>query len=220
MRRSNLFRRTEDGGQGLGHIFVRELIARWKFFKTPQHPFLEACKEYFLPKHTQAQASGIPSNDAIRLRGFYKEVADIIEFLGARFTSAFLESCSKKKLQKCRLNYLFPDPLYRLSPFNAPLNCITDVLKRVKRMPIPPKCKSFFFRFHSRTIPVKEWRESRGFDVFCSTNCRLCNTIETFTHAFVLCVDAIFFGTVSKEQSRRTLKLRRVTFVTCISETV
>ncbi|CAN8028602.1 unnamed protein product [Ixodes persulcatus] len=212
MRRSNLFRRTEDSGLGLGHIFVRQLIARWKFFKTPQHPFLEACKEYFLPKYTQAQASGIPSNDAIRLRGFYKEVADTIEFVGARFTSAFLESCSKKKLQKCLLKSLFSDPLYRLRPFNAPLNCITDVLKRVKRMPIPPKCKSFFFRFHSRTIPVKEWRESRGFDVFWSTNCRLCNTTETFTHAFVQCVDAVFFGDVFKRTVKKDFEVEESNF--------
>lgn len=212
MRRSNLFRRTEDGGLGLGHIFVRQLMARWKFYRTPQHPFLETCKTYFLSKYTGTAVNTESSSQTITLRGFYKEVADTIDFLRARFTGDFLETCSKKKLLKCLLTSLFPDPLYRLDVFAAPPNCKTDVLKRVKRLPIPPKCKSFFFRFHSQTIPVKEWRESRGFDVFWSTNCRLCKTTETFTRAFVLCVDAVFFWDVFKRTVKKDFEVEESNF--------
>lgn len=203
MRRSNLFRRIHDGGLGLGHIFVRQLIARWNFFSQEQHPFLELCKHFFLAKYMATPGEDSTTTCAlITLRGFYKEVADTLDFLRTRFDQAFLASCTKKKLSKHLLVSLFPDPVFRVFPYGPPLNCKPDVLKRVKLMPIPPKCKTFFYRFHSRTTTVKEWLDLRGMETYGSTDCRLCKVTETFTHAFILCVDAVFFWDVFK----RTLK--------------
>lgn len=96
MRRTNLFRKLQDGGLGLGHIFVRQLIARWNFFRQEQHPFLEMCKKFFLAKYLAPPADDSLTTSKITLRGYYKEVADTLDFLRARFDLNFLTSCSKK----------------------------------------------------------------------------------------------------------------------------
>uniref|UniRef100_A0A6M2DA90 Putative tick transposon n=1 Tax=Rhipicephalus microplus TaxID=6941 RepID=A0A6M2DA90_RHIMP len=37
--RTNLFRRVKHGGLSLSHLFVRQLVNRFIFFRDVQHPF-------------------------------------------------------------------------------------------------------------------------------------------------------------------------------------
>ena len=71
-----------------------------KVFRQEQHPFLELCKKFFLAKYMVPPADDAPTTCKITLRGYYKEVADTLDFLRARFDQQFLRSCTKKKPSK------------------------------------------------------------------------------------------------------------------------
>lgn len=90
------------------------------------------------------------------------------------------------------------NPLYRSVVPSGGQN----VLKRVKRMIIPPSVKTFFFKLHSSTLPVKVWLQAKGIDVPWSVDCILCKKPETIEHVFIFCWDAVFFWDVLQ----RTLK--------------
>ncbi|XP_072143064.1 uncharacterized protein [Dermacentor andersoni] len=69
-------------------------------------------------------------------------------------------------------------------------------------MSVPPGVKTFFFKLHSETLPIKTWLNSRGCFVPWSTNCRLCPRVDTIDHCFIDCRDAVFF----RDILQRTLK--------------
>lgn len=62
--RTNLFRRVKDGGLGLGHLFLRQLVNRFLFFRDATDPFLRTvCQmrlgrrlpDYILPRIVYGQ---------------------------------------------------------------------------------------------------------------------------------------------------------------------
>lgn len=82
------------------------------------------------------------------MRFFYNKVADTLGFFSVLLDQAFLESCSKKALVEQLVN-MFPNSLYRLCPGEPAQNCQMELIKGVKRMPTPAKCKTLFFFFPS-----------------------------------------------------------------------
>lgn len=94
---------------------------------------------------------------------------------------------------------LLPIPLYR-SLYGEGSGL--DVLKRVKKMPVKPSVKTFFFELHCGVLPVYTWLEDKRLYVPWSTNCLLCKRAETVEHVFIECWDAVFHWDILQ----RTLK--------------
>lgn len=80
-------------------------------------------------------------------------------------------------------------------------------MKRVKKMPIRPSQKTFFFKLHTNTLPVKTWLDEKGIDVPWTVNCLLCNKPETIEHAFIDCWDAIFHWDVLQRTLKKELPI-------------
>lgn len=113
----------------------------------------------------------------------------------------YLGKVTKKKLRQDLIEILFPAPLYRSLYSQCPGQ---DVLRRVKRMCVPPAVKSFFFKLHSETLPVKPWLRDRGIFVPWSVDCLLCKTPESIDHVFIYCSDAVFvLGHPTKNPEKR-----------------
>lgn len=133
----------------------------------------------------------------VRVRGFLREVVDAFRILRVRFSSEYLSSVPRKRLYKYMIDVCLPVAVYRQL---YAVGTGKDVLKRVKRMPVRSSVKSFFFKLHSGTLPVKPWLQEKGLYVHPWTlNCRLCKKLETIEHIFLDCWDAVFPGTSSNE---------------------
>lgn len=146
-------------GLGLGHLFVRQLVNRFLFFRDATDPFLRTVCQMRLSRRlpeyvvsTEEFSGGI--------RGFYKEVVSSVRFLSVRFSNDYLSGVNKKKLYCALCDVLFPVPLYRSLYGGGPSS---DVLKRVKKMQVPPGTKTFFFKLHTGTLPVKKFLERKGY---------------------------------------------------------
>ncbi|CAN7939613.1 unnamed protein product, partial [Ixodes hexagonus] len=198
MRRDHLFRRVRHGGLGLSHLFVRQLVSRFFFVRDQNHPFLRAIIQTKLVHHLPSFIVSYETTP-VKVFGFLKEVVDAVKFLSVRFSLEYLAEVSRKTLARDLIESLFPAPLYR-TLYAACQG--QDVLSRVKRMIVPPSAKSFFFKLHSPTLPVKEWLDKKGIFVPWTINCLLCKQPETVDHVFIFCWDAQFFWDVLQ----RTLK--------------
>ncbi|XP_050048957.1 uncharacterized protein [Dermacentor andersoni] len=91
-------------------------------------------------------------------------------------------------------------------------------------MCIVPAAKTFFFKLHTSTLPVKTWLQKKGLYVPWNTNCRLCNQPETIEHCFILCRDAfnfwdILLGTVKKDFFLTYYGVRFLPFKKTVSNT-
>lgn len=75
------------------------------------------------------------------MRGFLREVVDAFKIL-YDMTGVCL-----------------PVPVYHQLYAAGP---VKNVLKRLKRMPARSSIKSFFFKLHSGTLPVKPWLQEKG----------------------------------------------------------
>ncbi|XP_077545896.1 uncharacterized protein LOC144158707 [Haemaphysalis longicornis] len=199
MRRDNLFLPLRSGGVGLVHLFVHQLISRFFFIKTADHPFVKVFIQHKLSAHLPFLFAPTHPANPRPLWGFLKEVADTFKFLIVRFSLEYLYSFSRKELTGILFESLFPVPIY-CQPYLMFLD--DSALKRVKKMCIQAAAKTFFFKLHTSTLPVQTWLNSKGVYVPWSVNCRLCNQPETIDHCFVLCRDAVFFFYVLQ----RTLK--------------
>lgn len=189
MRRENLFKAVKGGGLGLHHIFVQQLTMRLWFYRKCQHPLLESIKRAVAFNYLPQLYAGFRER-SLQLTGFYKEVVDSIKFLMVRFSPEYLFSVSRRTLNADLVDTLFPVPIYRQVALPCPG---LDVLCRVKKMSIKPNLKSFFFKVHTSTLPVKAWLQQKGFFVPWSTNCRFCRVPETINHIFLDCTEAQFF---------------------------
>ncbi|XP_064471477.1 uncharacterized protein LOC135385841 [Ornithodoros turicata] len=189
MRRDYLFRKLRDGGLGLQHLFVKQLVMRLWFIREELHPVFEGVKRIltynYIPELHVTFTEG-----TVRLTGFFKEVVECMLFLKARFTLEYLLSVNKKTLAAHLIDTLFPVPVYRDIPPTWPGR---DVLVRVQRMPIKPNMKTFFYKLHTSTLPVKAWLAQKGIYVPWSAHCRFCNVPETHDHLFLDCTEAQFF---------------------------
>uniref|UniRef100_V5IG63 Uncharacterized protein n=1 Tax=Ixodes ricinus TaxID=34613 RepID=V5IG63_IXORI len=74
-------------------------------------------------------------------------------------------------------------------------------------MRVPAFTKSFFFKLHSETLPVKVFLEGKGIPVAWSVNCLLCKMPETIEHAFLNCWDAVFLWDVLQRILKKDLPL-------------
>lgn len=189
MRRDNLFHRIRHGGLGLSHLFCKQIVSRFFFLRDQEHPFIRTFIQTKLSPHSPSFLVSSHGGELKRLVGYQKEVVDAVLFLSARFSFEYLSAVSKKTLTRDLLISLFPDPLYRTVVCSGG----QDVLKRVKNMCVPPSVKTFFFKLHSNTLPVKVWLEGKGIDVPWSVDCILCKKPETIEHVFIFCWDAVFF---------------------------
>ncbi|XP_077551738.1 uncharacterized protein LOC144165837 [Haemaphysalis longicornis] len=199
MRRDNLFLPLVSGGAGLIHLFVHQIVSRFFFYKVTHHPLLLNVIQQRISFHLPFLLVSTGEVSTKPPWGFLKEVVDTFNFLTARFSLQYLFTLSRKALTNTLLESLFPVPVYR-QPYIG--HHKDSVLKRVTRMCLPPNAKTFFFKLHTSTLPVKTWLREKGMSIPWSDNCRLCNQPETIDHCFVLCRDAVFFWDVLQ----RTLK--------------
>lgn len=112
----------------------------------------------------------------------------------------YLSAVSRKALTKALKDVLLPVPLYRSLYRSVPGQ---DMLSRVKKMAVLASVKTFIFKLHTSTLPVKTWMQEKGFFVAGPTTRTFGNKPETVEHVFVEYLDAIFFWDVLQ----RTLKI-------------
>uniref|UniRef100_G3MTV2 Reverse transcriptase zinc-binding domain-containing protein n=1 Tax=Amblyomma maculatum TaxID=34609 RepID=G3MTV2_AMBMU len=74
-------------------------------------------------------------------------------------------------------------------------------------MPVRPSAKTFLFKLHSNTLPVKTWLNEKGIFVPWTTNCLLCKKPETIEHVFLQCWDAVFLWDVLQRTIKKELPL-------------
>lgn len=201
--RTNLFRRVKHGGLGLGHLFLRQLVNRFLFFRDATDSFLRtvcqlrlagALPEYVVS--TQHCVGGI--------RGFYKEIVFSVRFLTVRFSREYLAAVRRKELYFALCDIVFPVPIYRSSFSGGPGS---DVLKRVKRMQVMPGAKTFFFKLHSGTLPVKTFLEKKGCYLPWGTHCFICKLPETVDHVFLHCWEGVYFWDVLQRSVKKEFPL-------------
>lgn len=107
-------------------------------------------------------------------------------------------------MYKDLVDVTLPVPLYRSLYSEGPGQ---DVLKRVRRMSVPACIKTFFFKFHTGTLPVKTWMAERGIFVAWGVHCFLCKKPETVEHPFLECWDGYFFWGVLQRTLKKDLPL-------------
>lgn len=202
--RTNLFRSAKAGGLGLVHLFLRQVVARFMFFRDESDPFLRHVMQTRL-SHTLPEFV-VSTSDAKRVsvRGFLSEVVRAVKLLKVRFSTEYLSFVTRKRLYKDLVDVCLPVPIYR-SRYTTGKG--KDVLKRVKKMPVRALCKTFFFQLHSGTLPVNPWLEEKGLFVYGSVNCRLCKKAETVEHIFLDCWDAIFHWDILQRTLKKDLPL-------------
>lgn len=211
--RTNLFRRVKDGGVGLVHLFVRQLVNRFLFFRDERDPFLRTVCQLrlgdALPAHVVSTASMTRTP-----RGYFKEVVDSVRFLSVRFSNDYLCEVKRKTLYRDLCEVLLPVPLYRAIYSGGPGQ---DVLRRVKRMQVPPGVKTFFFMLHTGTLPVKTFMKERGCTVPWGTHCLICKQPETIDHVFLHCWEGVYFWDVLQRTLKKELPLdpHGIRFLAC-----
>ncbi|CAN7938420.1 unnamed protein product [Ixodes hexagonus] len=204
MSRDNLFRFVEFGGLGLLHIFLKQVISRFMFFRTASHHFLLTYMQTELSSALPYLVVSTVPACTTRPLGYLGEVVNAIEFLKTRFSLEYLFTVSRKSLYADLIDMMFPVPLYRTMFASGPGQ---DVLKRVRKLRVSPNAKSFFFKLHTSTLPVKPWLRERGIFVPWSVNCRLCNQPETVEHCFIFCTDAYLFWDVLQRTLKKDLNI-------------
>lgn len=81
-----------------------------------------------------------------------------VDFWQRVFLLDYLSEVSRKRLYRDLCDVVFPVPLYRAVYCAGPGQ---DVLKRVKRMIVPPAVKTFF-KLHAGTLTVKARMVAKG----------------------------------------------------------
>lgn len=190
--RTNLFRRVRDGGLGLAHLYVRQLVNRFLFWRDVRDPFLQSVMQVRLAR---AMPEYVVSTWCMPggVYGYFKEIVMTARFLFARFSGEYLSSVTRKKLYKDICDVVFPVPMYR---YNYRAGPGQNVLKRVKRMEVHSGVKTFFFKLHTGTLSVGTWMQDRGISVPWGTQCSICKQPETIEHVFLHCWAAVFLWDV------------------------
>lgn len=201
--RTNLFRPVREGGLGLTHLFLRQLVNRFLFLRDVTDPFLRTvCQlrlgsvlsEYVVT--TEYLSGGV--------KGYFKEVVLSFRFLTARFSLDYLSTVTRKRLYKDIVDIVLPIPLYR-SMYT--LGIERNVLKRVKNMLVPSGVKNFFFKMHTGTLEVKTWMEQKQLFVPWGPDCFVCKKPETIEHVFLDCWGAVFFWDILQRTIKKEFPL-------------
>lgn len=202
--RTNLFRSIKSGGLGLSHLFIRQLVSRFLFLRDQKDNFLRTVVQVRLRRYLPGFIvyTGVEGGRAAR--GYLREVVMAFRFLTVRFSLDYLSAVNRKILYRDLVDTLMPVPLYR-SLYQGKTG--QDVLKRVKKMPVRPSVKSFFFKLHTNTLSVSTWMDEKGFFVPWTTYCRLCRKPETIEHAFIECWDPIFHWDVLQRTLKKELPI-------------
>lgn len=132
------------------------------------------------------------------------EVVSAFQFLSVRFSLEYLSGVARKRLSGDLYDVLFPVLLYR-NRFCERRE--RDVLSRVKKMHVPPTVKTFFFKLHTNTLPVKTWLKDKGIFVPWGVHCFLCQKPETIEHVFLECWDALLFWDVLQRTIKKDLPI-------------
>ncbi|XP_037564447.1 uncharacterized protein LOC119443955 [Dermacentor silvarum] len=201
--RTNLFRSVKTGGLGLAHLFLKQIVCRFAFLRDQKDPFLVRVMQLRLGTALPEFIVSSSVNSG-PMSGYLKEVIWAFRFLKVRFSMEYLSHVPKKRLYKDLIDVVLPVPLYR-SMFSV--GSERNVLKRVKRMPVRPSAKSFFFQLHSNTLPVKPWLQERGIFIPWSVDCLLCHKEETIEHVFIDCWDAVFHWDVMQRTIKKDLPI-------------
>ncbi|CAN7990466.1 unnamed protein product [Ixodes pacificus] len=203
--RDNLFRQVQDGGLGLTHLFVSQLVNKFLFFRDTSDPFQRTVCQMRLAR---ALAQLIVSKECIsgQVFGFFREIVSSLRFLQTRFSVEYLSNVTRKKLYKDIRDSVFSVPMYRAIYCEGPGQ---DVLKRVKRMPVKPGVKTFFFKLHTGTLSLRTYLEEKGMFVFWGTICYTCKVPETIEHVFLHCGEGVFFWDVLQKTLRKDFLLDR-----------
>lgn len=202
-RRTNLFRRVKDGGLGLAHLFVRQVVNRFLFFRDVRDPFLRTVCQLRLGS---ALPDFVVTTDSrpVTLRGYLKEVVDSVRFLSVRFSIDYLASVRRKELYKDVCAMVLPVPLYRAIYSGRPGQ---NVLKRVRNMQVPTGVKTFFFKLHTGTLSVKTFTEERGFFTPWGSHCLICKKPETIDHVFLHCWEGVHFWDILQRTIKKDFPL-------------
>lgn len=203
-RRTNLFRSVKSGGVGLVHLFLRQVVSRFIFLRDQNDIFLRTVMQLRLQRLLPRIIVSAGDNMCGAVTGFLREVVLAYQLLEVRFSPDYLYSVPKRKLYKDLVDIMLPVPLYREPYYGGPGQ---NILKRVKKMPVRPAVKTFFFKLHSNTLPVKTWLQDKGIFVPWTTNCLLCKKPETIEHAFLDCWDAIFHWDILQRTLKKELPL-------------
>lgn len=204
MSRVNLFHAVGNGGVGLSHLFLKQVVSRFVFFRDQSDAFLrtviqlrlcDALPDFIVTSHTLRN---------VAVKGFMREVVDSVRFLRAHFSVDYLSDVSRKKLYKDLIYVMCPTPIYR-SAYH--LGQERNVLKRVKGFPVKASTKTFFFMLHCGTLPVKPWLQEKGIFVPGSVNCIICKKPETIEHIFLNCWDSIFLWDILQRTLKKDLPL-------------
>lgn len=196
--RTSLFRRVKDGGLGLGHLFLRQIVSRFLFVRDVKDPFLRTVCQLRLGN---ALPDFVVSTESVsgRIFGYFREVVASVRFLSVRFSYEYLSCVSRKKLYKDLCDVVLPIPMYRALYSGGPGR---DVLKRVKAMQVPSNAKTFFFKLHTETLPVKKFLEGKNLFLPWGSHCLICKQPETIDHVFLHCWEGVYFWDILQ----RTLK--------------
>lgn len=215
--RTNLFRSLKSGGVGLLHLFLKQVVSRFFFLRDQRDTFLSTMLQVRLRDVLPDFVVSSRGTGRRSVRGFLSEVVGALNILRVRFTLEYLSSVSKKKLYKDLLDVMLPVPHYRAIYLD---DVCSDVLKRVKKMSVRPSVKTFFFKLHSGTLPVKPWLQEKGLFVPWTVNCLLCRKPETIDHIFLDCWDAIFHWDILQRTIKKDLPLtpRGIRFLTVENE--
>ena len=81
MRRENLFRTVADGGVGLPHLFIRQLVSRFLFLRDQETPFIREVIQNQLASFIPTFLVSSVGNQPPKLVGYLKEVVEAFRFL-------------------------------------------------------------------------------------------------------------------------------------------
>lgn len=204
INRDSLFRRVKDGGLSLIHLYVRQVVFRFCFLRDQNGAFLRTFMQIMLSSAIPEFIVSSCSARRYTVSRFLREVVWSFRFLRVRFSVEYLASVTPRQLYKNLVGQLFPAPLYRTLYCEGPGK---NVLRRVKNMAVAPGVKTFFFKLHTGSLPVKTWLEEKGLFVPWGSNCLLCRKPETVEHVFLDCWDAVFYWDVLQRTLKKDLPL-------------
>lgn len=202
--RDNLFCRVTKGGLSLSHLFVKQVVSRFMFLRDQADPFLRTVIQTCLAEQIPSFVVSSFKRSACHLSPYLSEVVSAFQFLSVRFSLEYLSGVARKRLSGDLYDVLFPVPLYR-NRFCERRE--RDVLSRVKKMYVPPTVKTFFFKLHTNTLPVKTWLKDKGIFVPWGVHCFLCQKPETIEHVFLECWDALLFWDVLQRTIKKDLPI-------------
>lgn len=202
--RCNLFHSVKNGGLGLTHLFLKQIVSRFFFLRDQSDIFLRTVIQVRLSSSLPEWVVSSTNERTRTPTGFLREVVMSFSLLKAHFSNEFLTSVTRKKLYSDLVDVFLPHPVYRMMYNLGPER---NVLKRVRKMPVRSSAKTFFFQLHSGTLLVKPWLQSKGFFVPWSVNCIICKKPETIEHIFLDCHDSVFLWDVLKRTLKKDLPL-------------